>query len=343
MGKCRHNLFLHSALVISRKIPHSSEGIRVSKPTPITHLCYRNKFNNLMLFTHDLCIYPLSLFHQSARKYFLLESSLALFIAFLINVAVISVSGSVCWNQNLSSESKAQCENITLNSAAFLLKNSLGKWSSKVYAISLLASGQSSTVTGTYAGQYIMQGFLDLKMKLWLRNLVTRFIAIAPSLVICIIGGASGASRLIIIASMILSFELPFALVPLLRFTSSEAKMGPHKSSVMVTFTSWILGFCSIGINLYFLSATVMGRITDRGHSSKASSIVTGVFVFPTMVLYVALLAYLTLKKETPVTIGSPPGLGINNVTSSESEFGRRSDGIQKVHGMEGDDIVSAA
>ncbi|KAG5534326.1 hypothetical protein RHGRI_022452 [Rhododendron griersonianum] len=303
----QHNLFLHSALVISRKIPHSSEGIR------------------------------------SARKYFLLESSLALFIAFLINVAVISVSGSVCWNQNLSSESKAQCENITLNSAAFLLKNSLGKWSSKVYAISLLASGQSSTVTGTYAGQYIMQGFLDLKMKLWLRNLVTRFIAIAPSLVICIIGGASGASRLIIIASMILSFELPFALVPLLRFTSSEAKMGPHKSSVMVTFTSWILGFCSIGINLYFLSATVMGRITDRGHSSKASSIVTGVFVFPTMVLYVALLAYLTLKKETPVTIGSPPGLGINNVTSSESEFGRRSDGIQKVHGMEGDDIVSAA
>lgn len=122
MGKCRHNLFLHSALVISRKIPHSFEGIRVSKPTPITHLCYRNKFNNLMLFTHDLCIYPLSLFHQSARKYFLLESSLALFIAFLINVAVISVSGSVCWNQNLSSESKAQCENITLNSAAFLLK-----------------------------------------------------------------------------------------------------------------------------------------------------------------------------------------------------------------------------
>ncbi|XP_058179637.1 metal transporter Nramp7.2-like isoform X1 [Rhododendron vialii] len=302
-----HNLFLHSALVISRKIPHSFEGIR------------------------------------SARKYFLLESSLALFIAFLINVAVISVSGGVCWNRNLSSESKAQCENITLNSAAFLLKNSLGKWSSKVYAISLLASGQSSTVTGTYAGQYIMQGFLDLKMKLWLRNLVTRLIAIAPSLVICIIGGASGASRLIIIASMVLSFELPFALVPLLRFTSSEAKMGPHKSSVLVTFTSWFLGFCSIGINLYFLSATVMGRITDRSHSSKASSIVAGVFVFPILVLYVALLAYLTLKKETPVKIESLPGLGINSVRSSESEFEKRSDGIPKVHGMEGDDIVSAA
>ncbi|GFY94096.1 natural resistance-associated macrophage protein 1 [Actinidia rufa] len=116
-----HNLFLHSALVISRKIPHSYEGIR------------------------------------SASKYFLIEGGLALFLAFLINVAVISVSGSVCSNPNLSSESKSHCDNITLDSAAFLLKNALGKWSSKLYAISLLASGQSSTVTGTYAGQYIMQ------------------------------------------------------------------------------------------------------------------------------------------------------------------------------------------
>jgi NRAMP (natural resistance-associated macrophage protein)-like metal ion transporter len=302
-----HNLFLHSALVISRKINHSFEGIR------------------------------------SARKYFLLESSVALFIAFLINVSVVSVSGSVCWQPNLSSESKAQCENITLNSAAFLLKNALGNWSSKVYAISLLASGQSSTVTGTYAGQFIMQGFLDLKMELWLRNLVTRFIAIAPSLVVCIIGGASGASRLIIIASMILSFELPFALVPLLRFTSSEVKMGRHKSSVMVTFLSWFLCFCSIGINLYFLSTTVMGRISTKNHSSKASSIVAGVFLFPIMILYVSLLFYLTLKKETPVTIGYPT-LVMNPVRSSASEMERRSEGIPKVYEMEGDDddIVSA-
>lgn len=124
MGKCRHNLFLHSALVISRKIPHSFEGIRVSKPTPITHrLTYAIATNSRTLcYLCTISVYILSLFHQSARKYFLLESSLALFIAFLINVAIISVSGSVCWNRNLSSESKDQCANITLNSAAFLLK-----------------------------------------------------------------------------------------------------------------------------------------------------------------------------------------------------------------------------
>nr|XP_023885798.1 metal transporter Nramp5-like [Quercus suber]POE69191.1 metal transporter nramp5 [Quercus suber] len=256
-----HNLFLHSALVISRKIPHTLDGIK------------------------------------SASKCFLIESGLALFLAFLINVAVVSVSGSVCSNPNISPENKAQCKNITLESAASLLKNALGNWSSKLYAISLLASGQSSTVTGTYAGQYIMQGFLDLKIEPWLRNLITRFIAITPSLVVCIIGGSRGATSLIIIASMVLSFELPFALVPLLKFTSSEAKMGPHKNSTTVSRVSWLLGCCSIGINLYFLSTTIIGRITSK-QTSKAESILTGVLAFPAMMLYVSLLTYLTLKRE---------------------------------------------
>ncbi|XP_050292115.1 metal transporter Nramp5-like isoform X2 [Quercus robur] len=238
-----HNLFLHSALVISRKIPHTLDGIK------------------------------------SASKCFLIESGLALFLAFLINVAVVSVSGSVCSNPIISPENKAQCKNITLESAASLLKNALGNWSSKLYAISLLASGQSSTVTGTYAGQYIMQGFLDLKIEPWLRNLITRCIAITPSLV------------------MVLSFELPFALVPLLKFTSSEAKMGPHKNSITVRLVSWLLGCCSIGINLYFLSTTIIGRITNK-QTSKAGSILAGVLALPAMVLYVSLLTYLTLKRE---------------------------------------------
>ncbi|KAK9284389.1 hypothetical protein L1049_023560 [Liquidambar formosana] len=287
-----HNLFLHSALVISRKIPQSLDGIR------------------------------------TASKYFLIESGLALFIAFLINVSVVSVSGSVCSNPDLSSQDKAHCEDISLNSAAFLLKNELGNWSSKLYAISLLASGQSSTVTGTYAGQYIMQGFLDLKMKLWLRNLLTRCIAIAPSLVACIIGGYSGAAMLIIISSMILSFELPFALVPLLRFTSSKDKMGHLKNSLKVTLVSWFLGFCTIGINMYFLSTSLMGWMTSK-QMPKFASILAGVVFFPMMMLYVALLTYLTLKTETSAR-GSPH-LVTNNITTTNSirtdgtGFGRES------------------
>ncbi|XP_059624112.1 metal transporter Nramp7.2-like [Cornus florida] len=293
-----HNLFLHSALVFSRKIPQTHDGIK------------------------------------SACKYFFIESGIALFIAFLINVSVVSVTGSVCSNPNLSPQAKAHCKSITLDSAAFLLKNALGNWSSKLYAISLLASGQSSTVTGTYAGQYIMEGFLDLKMKLWVRNLLTRCIAIAPSLVTCIIGGSSEASKLVIIASMILSFELPFAMVPLLRFTSSEAKMGPHKNSISVTIVSWLLGICSIGINLYFLSTTVVGWMTNN-QRSKAASILIGVLVFPIMMLYVAMLAYLTLKTETPAT-GSP-NLEMNSARTDEIGVERESElsSIRSTHEIE--------
>lgn len=82
----------------------------------------------------------------------------------------------------------------------------MGKWSSKLFAIALLASGQSSTITGTYAGQYVMQGFLDLRLEPWLRNLLTRCLAIIPSLIVALIGGSAGAGKLIIIASVLKSF-----------------------------------------------------------------------------------------------------------------------------------------
>ncbi|KAB1222927.1 Metal transporter Nramp5 [Morella rubra] len=195
-------------------------------------------------------------YHADACRYYLIESGFALLIAFLINLAVVSVSGTVCKANNISPENADRCNDINLNSASFLLKNVLGRSSSTIYAIALLASGQSSAITGTYAGQFIMQGFLDLKMKKWIRNLMTRCIAIIPSLIVSIISGSSGAGRLIIIASMILSFELPFALIPLLKFSSSTTKMGPHKNSIYIIVISWILGLGIVGINIYYLSTS---------------------------------------------------------------------------------------
>ncbi|KAK7410615.1 hypothetical protein VNO78_01550 [Psophocarpus tetragonolobus] len=260
-----HNLFLHSALVLSRKVPSSVRDI------------------------NDAC------------RYFLIESGFALFVAFLINVAMVSVSGTVCSADNISAENADRCSNLTLNSASFLLKNVLGRLSSTVYAIALLASGQSSAITGTYAGQYIMQGFLDMRMKNWIRNFLTRCIAITPSLIVSIIGGSAGAGRLIIIASMILSFELPFALIPLLKFSSSSTKMGPHKNSMIIIVISWILGLGIIGINVYYLSTAFVGWLI---HSSlpKVANVFIGIIVFPLMALYVAAVIYLTFRKDTVKT-----------------------------------------
>ncbi|XP_048130024.1 metal transporter Nramp5-like isoform X1 [Rhodamnia argentea] len=277
-----HNLFLHSALVLSRKVPRSVLGI------------------------NDAC------------RFFLIESGFALFVAFLINVAVVSVSGTVCSSDTLSSKNTSRCADLTLNSAAFLLKNVLGKSSSTVYAIALLASGQSSTITGTYAGQYIMQGFLELKMKQWKRNLVTRCIAITPSLIVSIIGGSSGAGRLIIIASMILSFELPFALIPLLKFSSSATKMGPHKNSIYIIVISWFLGLGIIGINIYYLSTGFVGWLI---HSSlpKVGNVFIGILVFPLMATYIVAVIYLTFRKDTVVTFTDVP---VKHTTSTAVEHG---------------------
>ncbi|KAI6672049.1 hypothetical protein NL676_006934 [Syzygium grande] len=185
-----HNLFLHSALVLSRKIPRSVRGIK------------------------------------EACRFYMIESAFALMLAFLINISIISVSGAVCNLTSLNPQDQAGCQDLDLNKASFLLRNVLGHWSSKLFAIALLASGQSSTITGTYAGQYVMQGFLDLRLTPWVRNFLTRCLAIIPSLIVALAGGSAGAGKLIIIASMILSFELPFALIPLLKFTSSKTKMG---------------------------------------------------------------------------------------------------------------------
>ncbi|KAL7155847.1 hypothetical protein ABFS83_03G103100 [Erythranthe nasuta] len=264
-----HNLFLHSALVLSRKVPNSVRGI------------------------NDAC------------RYFLIESGFALFVAFLINVAIVSVSATVCLVDELKPDDKERCSDLTLNSASFLLKNVLGGSSSTVYAIALLASGQSSTITGTYAGQFIMQGFLDLKMRTWLRNLVTRCIAIAPSLVVSIIGGPSGAGRLIIIASMILSFELPFALIPLLKFSSGTTKMGPHKNSIYIIVVSWVLGLGIIGINVYYLSTAFVGWII---HNSlpKVGNVFIGILVFPLMAVYIGSVIYLMFRKDKVVTYIDP-------------------------------------
>ncbi|KAI8015858.1 Metal transporter Nramp5 [Camellia lanceoleosa] len=278
-----HNLFLHSALVLSRKVPNSIRGI------------------------NDAC------------RYFLIESGFAFFIAFLINIAIIAVSGTICTTKNISQEASNQCSNITLNSVSFLLKNVLGKSSSTLYAIALLASGQSSTITGTYAGQFVMQGFLDLKMKKWMRNLLTRCIAITPSLIVSIIGGASGAGQLIIIASMILSFELPFALLPLLKFSSGTAKMGPHKNSIYIIIISWILGLLIIGINVYYLSTAFVGWII---HSTlpKVATVFIGIIVFPVMAIYIIAVIYLMFRKDVVVTFIQPTNITNMEKGQSKSE-----------------------
>ncbi|KAG6669586.1 metal transporter Nramp6 isoform X1 [Carya illinoinensis] len=260
-----HNLFLHSALVLSRKIPRSVRGIR------------------------------------EACRFYLIESAFALMVAFLINVSVISVSGAVCNSKTLNAEDQKSCEDLDLNKASFLLRNVLGSWSSKLFAIALLASGQSSTITGTYAGQYVMQGFLDLRLEPWIRNFLTRCLAIVPSLIVSLIGGSAGAGKLIIIASMILSFELPFALIPLLKFTSSKNKMGIHANSRAIAAVTWIIGSLIMAINIYFI-LTGFIKLLFHNQMKLAAAVFLGIFGFSGMTIYLAGIAYLVFRSNKKAT-----------------------------------------
>ncbi|KAL4565803.1 hypothetical protein LXL04_029909 [Taraxacum kok-saghyz] len=266
-----HNLFLHSALVLTRKIPNSVRGI------------------------NDAC------------RYFLIESGIALFVAFLINVSMITVSGTVCAADNLPSDEMDRCSDLTLNSASFLLKNVLGKSSSTLYAIALLASGQSSTITGTYAGQFIMSvrvlGLKDEEMAQELGNKVHCYHSESN----CVNNWRTFWGRKTNYNSigMILSFELPFALIPLLKFSSSSTKMGPHKNSIIIIVFSWLLGLGIIGINIYYLSTAFVGWLIDSTWP-KVANVFIGILVFPVMAAYVISVIYLMLRKDVVVTYIEP-------------------------------------
>ncbi|KAA8540545.1 hypothetical protein F0562_024536 [Nyssa sinensis] len=292
-----HNLFLHSALVLSRKIPRSVNGIK------------------------------------EACRFYMIESGFALTVAFLINVSVISVSGAVCSSSNLKPDDQKSCQDLDLNKASFLLENVVGSWSSKLFAIALLASGQSSTITGTYAGQYVMQGFLDLRLKPWIRNFLTRCLAIVPSLIVAIIGGSAGAGKLIIIASMILSFELPFALIPLLKFTSSKTKMGSCVNSVVISTTTWIIGSLIMGINIYYLGTSFV-KLLLHSHLKLAAMVFCGILGFSGMLVYMAGIAYLVLRKNKEAT-------HLLALIEPESQQMANESGNASVYGLPREDVVS--
>eukprot|EP00475_Leptophrys_vorax_P026587 TRINITY_DN3764_c1_g1_i2.p1 TRINITY_DN3764_c1_g1~~TRINITY_DN3764_c1_g1_i2.p1 ORF type:complete len:549 (-),score=126.29 TRINITY_DN3764_c1_g1_i2:59-1705(-) len=161
---------------------------------------------------------------KEACKYNLVESAIAIGISVVIN---ISIAGRVFFYNG----------DAGLEMAPKLLTSSLGNGANTLFALALLASGQSSTMTGTFAGQFVMEGFLDLKVKPWVRATLTRGMAIVPSLIIALAAGEGGADGLIVFSQSLLSILLPFALIPLLKFTNSTDKMGQFANALWLSFS----------------------------------------------------------------------------------------------------------
>ena len=187
---------------------------------------------------------------KEAVKFATIDSTVSLGLAFFINAAILIVAAATFHNTGYQ-------DVADINDAHRLLDPVLGvKFAGILFAVALLAAGQSSTLTGTLAGQIVMEGFLNFRMKPWLRRLITRLIAIIPALIVTLISGEKGTGELLVLSQVILSMQLSFAVVPLVLFTGSKDKMGEFVNRDWMKVISWIIATIIIALNLYLLYDT---------------------------------------------------------------------------------------
>ena len=146
-----------------------------------------------------------------------------------------------------------------INDAYQLLSPVLGNpFASILFAVALLCSGQNSTLTGTLAGQIVMEGFLNIRLRPWLRRLITRLVAIVPAVIVASLYGYKGVGNLLILSQVILSLQLSFAVVPLVWFTGDKIKMGKFSNPFWMQVTAWLVTAVIGTLNVYLLAQTVM-------------------------------------------------------------------------------------
>ncbi|XP_050363788.1 metal transporter Nramp2-like [Argentina anserina] len=245
-----HNVFLHSALVQSRNIDPQKKG-RV----------------------------------QEALNYYSIESSIALFISFIINLFVTTVFAKGFYGTK-------QADSIGLVNAGQFLQEKYGGGLYPIlyiWGVGLLAAGQSSTITGTYAGQFIMGGFLNLRLKKWLRALITRSFAIVPTIIVAIIFNTSEGSLDVLNEwlNVLQSVQIPFALIPLLTLVSKEQIMGVFKIGPLLEKVAWTVAVLVMVINGYLLLDFFVAEV---------NGILFGVVVCSATAAYVAFIIYLVLR-----------------------------------------------
>jgi manganese transport protein len=188
---------------------------------------------------------------KEAVKYAFIDSTIALSFALFINAAILIVAAATF-------HTTGNNEVAEIQDAYHLLTPLLGMTgASAVFAIALLASGQNSTLTGTLAGQIVMEGFLDIRLRPWLRRLITRAIAIIPAVIVSILYGESGTAQLLIFSQVVLSFQLAFAVFPLVQFTSDRAKMGSFVNPAWLKVLAWTIAIFIAVLNTWLLVQTL--------------------------------------------------------------------------------------
>ena len=249
-----HNLYLHSALVQTRKISNDAAGIR------------------------------------RAIKFNLIDSTIALNAAFFVNAAILVLAASVFFTSGHTQIAQIQ-------DAHKLLQPLLGsKLAPVLFAIALIAAGQSSTLTGTLAGQIVMEGYLQLRINPWLRRLLTRLIAIIPAVLVILIYGDKKVDDLLVLSQVLLSLQLGFAVIPLIHFVSDKKTMGEFAIKNYTKILAWL-----VAIILIFLNVKLVGEETLQLFHSDAAWYWKGVLVLAIIAficLFIAMTFLPLIKKR---------------------------------------------
>lgn len=224
---------------------------------------------------------------QQACKFNLIDTILALNAAFLVNASILIVSSAVFWKNGALV--------LEIQQAHQLLAPLLGTTlASTLFAAALLAAGQSSTLTGTYAGQIVMEGFLQFKMRPSLRRFITRMLAIIPAVIVLTMKGEGSALDLLILSQVVLSLQLPFAIIPLIQFTSDRELMGKFANAMKIKIFAALSAVVIIALN----GRLVYGTISDWLAEAGTHAFILWMTVIPLIAALILLLAYLALPKS---------------------------------------------
>ncbi len=192
---------------------------------------------------------------REAVHFAFIDSTIALTFALFINAAILIIAAATFHTSGHSDVAEIQ-------DAFKLLTPLLGGGASVVFALALLASGQNSTITGTLAGQIVMEGFLNIRLRPWLRRLITRGVAIVPAVVVAVLFGESGTAKLLILSQVILSMQLSFAVFPLVSFTSDKLKMGELVNPTWLKVLAYAVAFIIASLNIWLLFQLFRGSVS---------------------------------------------------------------------------------
>ncbi len=250
-----HNLYLHSALVQTRKVTSDDKSIK------------------------------------RALKFTFIDSAVALNIAFVVNACILILAAATFFttgHQNVA----------TIQDAHQLLQGLLGsKLAPVLFAIALIAAGQSSTITGTLAGQIVMEGYLQLRINPLLRRLITRLLAIIPALLVVLIAGEEKINDLLVLSQVILSLQLSFAVIPLIHFVSDKQTMGAYAIKPFIKVAAWVVAIVLVYLNLNLVAQTAISTFTQNGHWLVKILMGLGSLIFVWLFVMMTMLPVLNKQK----------------------------------------------